>query len=63
MPRKETRPSKRFEKNVEDIVGEELKEELEKKVAVIGFANEPVDTPGIPSGNDYHFDNQSMKDD
>ena len=51
MPRKQAKPSRRFEKNVKDIVREELKEELEEKVAVIGFANESVDTPGIPSGD------------
>ena len=51
MPRTLSKPSRRFEKNVKAIVRDELKEELEEKVAVIGFANEQVDTPGIPSGN------------
>lgn len=43
--------SKATAKMVKKIVREELKDELEEKVAVIGFANEQVDTPGIPHGN------------
>lgn len=43
--------SKRFERSVKQIVQKELKEELEEKVAVIGFGNEAIDTPAIPSGN------------
>lgn len=43
--------SKRFERTVKQIVQKELTQELEEKVAVIGFGNEAVDTPAIPSGN------------
>ena len=43
--------SKATAKMVKKIVREELKEELEEKVAVIGFANEVVDTAAIPSGD------------
>lgn len=40
-----------FRKKVKEVVREELQEELEEKCAVIGFANESLDTPSIPSGN------------
>jgi hypothetical protein len=43
--------SKATAKMVKKIVREELSEELEEKVGVIGFANEPIDTSAIPSGN------------
>lgn len=51
MPKKGSVGGKRFVKNVKAIVREELKDEVEEKVAVIGFANEAVDTARIPSGN------------
>lgn len=50
MPRKGS-SSKRFETSVKKIVHEELKEELEEKVAVIGFNDVTVSTPSIPNGN------------
>lgn len=50
MPR-QMKNSKRFERSVKQIVQKELTQELEEKVAVIGFGNEPIDTPAIPSGN------------
>lgn len=53
MPRPKTTsgPSTRFKKNVKEIVRKELQSELEEKVAVIGFNQEPIDTAAIPSGN------------
>ena len=52
MPyRKGSKNSKRFEKNVKAIVQEELQEELEDKVAVIGFNDVNVPTAAIPNGN------------
>lgn len=50
MPRKGS-SSKRFEKSVKKIVQDELQEELEEKVAVIGFNDVTVTTPSIPNGN------------
>ena len=49
MPRKGS--SKRFVKNVKAIVQEELQEELEDKVAVIGFNDVTIPTAAIPNGN------------
>ncbi|WP_445772256.1 hypothetical protein, partial [Rheinheimera sp.] len=46
-----TTKSKRFEKSVKAIVREELKEELEEKVAVMGFNDVDIATPSIPNGN------------
>lgn len=43
--------SKRFEKNVKAIVREELQDELEDKVAVVGLTDTNVTTPDIPTGN------------
>jgi len=40
-----------FAKKVKAVVREELQEELESKVAVIGLDNESVDTSAIPSGD------------
>jgi len=51
MPKKGSVGSKRFVKNVKTIVREELKDELEDKVGVIGFANEKIDTAAIPHGD------------
>ena len=39
-----------FAKKVKQVVREELQEELENKVAVIGLDNESIDTSAIPSG-------------
>lgn len=43
--------SKRFEKNVKAIVREELQEESENKVAVVGLTDTTIDTPAIPNGD------------
>lgn len=43
--------SANFRKKVKEVVREELQDELEEKCAVIGFANESIDTAAIPSGN------------
>ena len=43
--------TKRFEKSVKAIVRDELQEELEEKVAVIGMNDVDLDTSAIPSGN------------
>ncbi len=51
MPRQMKKSSKRFEKSVKAIVREELQEELEDKVAVIGQDMFNIDTAGIPTGN------------
>jgi hypothetical protein len=42
-------PSKRFEKNVKEIVREELKDELEEKQAIVQYDNIPI-VREIPSG-------------
>jgi len=46
-----TGKGKRFDKAVKKIVRDELKEELEEKVAVIGFNDVNIATPSIPNGN------------
>lgn len=46
-----TGKGKRFEKSVKAIVREELQEELEDKVAVIGLNDISIPTPSIPTGN------------
>lgn len=51
MPRKGSKNSKRFEKNVKAIVREEMQEELEDKVAVIGFNDVNIPTAAIPNGD------------
>ena len=43
--------SKRFAKSVKAIVREELQEELEDKVAVLGLTNTPINTAQIPNGD------------
>lgn len=43
--------SKRFVKNVKAIVRDELQEELENKVGVIGMNDVDLDTSAIPNGN------------
>jgi len=43
--------SRRFEKSVKAIVRDELQEELEDKVAVIGMNDVDLDTSAIPNGN------------
>lgn len=48
---KKAQQSKRFEKSVKAIVRDELQEELEDKVAVIGLSDVPVATSAIPNGN------------
>lgn len=48
MPRK---MSKAMERKVRSIVKDEQQEELEDKVAVIGFNQEAIDTAAIPTGN------------
>ena len=50
-PKKEYAKSKRFEKSVKAIVRDELQEELEEKVGVIGISDVSIDTPSIPNGN------------
>lgn len=40
-----------FVKKVKEVVREEMRDELEDKVAVIGFANQSIDTAAIPSGD------------
>ena len=50
MPRKSAQKnSKKFEKNVKDIVRKELSEELELKHAITEYSNVPL-LPAIPSG-------------
>lgn len=51
MVKKATAKSKRFEKSVKAIVRDELQEELEDKVAVIGISDVDLDTAAIPNGN------------
>lgn len=51
MVKKATAKSKRFEKSVKAIVRDELQEELEDKVAVIGMTDVDLDTAAIPNGN------------
>jgi hypothetical protein len=51
MVKQATAKSKRFEKSVKAIVRDELQEELEDKVAVIGISDVDLDTPSIPNGN------------
>ncbi|AXH76450.1 MAG: coat protein [Properatisvirus sabatis] len=51
MPRKGSRNTKRFEKNVKAIVRDELREELENKVGVIGANDVDLDTSAIPNGD------------
>lgn len=51
MTKKATAKSKRFEKSVKAIVRDELQEELEDKVAVIGMNDVDLDTAAIPNGN------------
>ncbi|AXH74882.1 MAG: hypothetical protein [Cressdnaviricota sp.] len=43
--------SKRFEKSVKAIVRDELQEEMEEKVAVIGMTDVDLDTAAIPNGD------------
>lgn len=52
MPKKPgSKRGMNFRKKVKEVVREELQEELEDKVAVIGFANEKIDTAAIPTGD------------
>jgi len=51
MPAPKKASSKRFEKSVKAIVRDELQEELEEKVAVIGLSDIAVSTPSIPNGD------------
>lgn len=51
MVKKATNKSKRFVKSVQAIVRDELQEELEDKVAVIGLSDIDLDTSAIPNGN------------
>lgn len=53
MPRTKTtarKPTARFEKNVKDIVREELKEEIERKKALVSYDNITLNS-AIPSGD------------
>ena len=51
MSKKTTVKSKRFEKSVKAIVRDELQEEMENKVGVIGANDVDLPTAAIPSGN------------
>ena len=51
MPAPKKASSKRFEKSVKAIVRDELQEELEDKVAVIGISDVAVSTAAIPNGD------------
>lgn len=51
MVKSATGKSKRFEKSVKEIVRDELQEELEDKVGVIGMSDVDLDTSAIPNGD------------
>jgi len=51
MAKGKTKREMNFQKKVKAIVNEELQEELEDKVAVIGSSNASVQSPSIPAGN------------